>query len=1109
MPRMSVEQAGKPPRAAQTRRSARELGRRAAHAGALLSCLLTISGTLDALSGSASAAGPYWHLDARAIPTDLQPGGEGHILVTLANLSDTTVPGSAVTITDQLPLQLTATAISTHSFASGHNLFNQEEGLTCLSSPTAPSCTWTEPVTSYGIIEMDITVKVNEPPGTVTTLPNEAKVEGGEVPSAATRDPLTVNATQAPFGFERYELALENEDGSTDAQAGSHPFQLTTGLDLNTTVESGVARPAALPKDLHVNLPTGLVGDPAATPRCGSLEFAAVSNFIDRCPPDTVVGIAAVTVTGLSIPGERKPFTMPEPVFNLTPAPGEPARFGFLAIVVPVVLDTRVRSGGDYGVTVSSDNILQTAGLISSLVTVWGVPGDSRHDASRGWPCLYPGSVGTCVASEQLQPRPFLTVPTACGRPLESSVEVDSWPFPGQVSQEAPPLAGKAMALSGCNRLPFDPSLTVQPEAHAASTPTGLNVDLRLPQETTLSASGLAEADLKTTSVTLPQGIQVSPSSASGLEACSEAEIGFQGTDASSTDLFSSTLPEPFCPNGAKIGVAHVKTPLLAHELEGGVYVAAQNANPFGSLLALYIVAQDPVSGVLVKLAGEVHLDEQSGQVVSTFRNTPQVPFEELRLEFFGGARGSLSTPPLCGSYETKALLAPWSGHPPTQSSSSFPITSGPNRSACADPLPFAPSLTAGSTNAQADAFSPFTMTMSREDGDQSLGAVQLHMPEGLLGRLASVTPCSELRASEGTCGPESEIGHVVANVGLGSDPYTISGGKVFVTGPYNGAPYGLSIAEPAKAGPFDLGSGPCDCVVVRSKIEIDPHTSALTITSDPLPTMLDGIPLQLKQVNVTIDRPGFTFNPTNCSQLAITATITSEDGATAPLSMPFEVANCATLPFKPTFTVLTLAKTSKANGASLHVKVTSGPGEANIDKVKVDLPKQLPSRLTTLQKACSDATFNANPASCPGGSVVGAATAVTPVLKSPLTGPAYLVSHAGAAFPDLVIVLQGEGITLQLIGNTDIKKGITISTFNAVPDAPISTFDLVLPEGPHSALAAHGNLCKSKLNMPTAITGQNGAEIKQTTRIAVAGCPKHKKARRAKTHRLRGRAKR
>jgi hypothetical protein len=374
---------------------------------------------------------------------------------------------------------------------------------------------------------------------------------------------------------------------------------------------------------------------------------------------------------------------------------------------------------------------------------------------------------------------------------------------------------------------------------------------------------------------------------------------------------------------------------------------------------------------------------------------------------------------------------------------------------------------------------------------------------------LASVKQCPEPQASQGTCGPDSLIGHTTVSAGLGSDPFTVPTGQVFITGPYKGAPFGLSIAVPAKAGPIDLGSGPCDCVVVRARVEVDPHSAQVTVDSDPLPTILQGIPLQVKHVNVTIDRPGFMFNPTSCEHLAATGTLTGGSGGTSQASVPFQVTNCASLPFKPTFKVSTQAGTSKKNGASLDVKVTSSQGQANIGKVAVMLPKALPSRLTTIQQACPGATFNANPASCPAGSNIGTATAHTPILASAFTGPAYLVSHGGAAFPDLVVILQGEGVKLELTGSINIKKSITSSAFNAVPDAPISSFELNLPEGPHSGLTAvlppkaKGNLCGTSLVMPTTLTGQNGAQIKQNTKIQVTGCGKAKKKKpKAKKHR-------
>jgi hypothetical protein len=609
----------------------------------------------------------------------------------------------------------------------------------------------------------------------------------------------------------------------------------------------------------------------------------------------------------------------------------------------------------------------------------------------------------------------------------------------------------------------------------------------------------LAEANVKDTTVALPAGIALNPAAADGLEACSESQVGLNN------DVGSS------CPESSKVGTVEIVSPLLPEPLVGSAYLAAQNANPFGSLVALYVVAEDPKAGVLVKVAGEVKPDPVTGQLVSTFKDTPQLPFEDFKLHFFGGDRAPLGTPALCGSYTTQASIAPWSGNPATESSSTFNIISGPNGGACASPLPFSPSLTAGTTSIQAGGFSPFTMTMSREDGQQNLQAIQLKMPPGLSGLLSSVKLCGEPQASEGLCGPDSEIGETIVSVGLGGDPFSVRGGKVFVTEGYEGAPYGLSIVNPAKAGPYDLEKDtPCDCVVVRAKIEVDPTTAALTITSDnsgpyKIPTILDGIPLQIKHVNVMINRPGFTFNPTNCSPMSIRGSLSSTQGATSALSVPLQVTNCAVLGFKPGFSVSTAGKTSRAKGASLHVKLTypKAPfgSQANISKVKVDLPKQLPSRLTTLQKACTDATFNQNPANCPSESRIGTAKATTPLLPVPLTGPVYFVSHGGAKFPELVIVLSGYGTTIQLRAETFISpQGITSSTFRTVPDAPVGTFELTLPQGKFSALAATGNLCTSKLKMPTAFTAQNGATIKQSTPIGVTGCPKHKaKVKKAK----------
>lgn len=1073
----------------------------------------------------ALAQGPRWQLSSSSIPTDLPPGGKGEITVLAWNLGGTAAANDegAVTLTDELPPGFTATAIRSHTFLQGDEAPSVYEPLKCALTP-APNCTWSktlalfgESLTSYGLLEMTITVKVGASSGVVT---NEARIEGGEAPSQAVREPLSVDAAPAPFGVQRYELRPENEDGSLDTQAGSHPFALITTLGLNTAFQPGVVKSEALPKDLQVNLPPGLVGNPNAVPQCTAAQFTTMIQEGNLCPPDTAVGVVAVTIREPNgkLAGKNEPVTRAEPLFNLTPAPGEPARLGFVGVIIPIVLDTSVRSGGDYGVTVASDNILQTVELLSSRVTVWGVPGAANHDAARGWGCLDPhlGIREPCTPAAASS-TPFLTMPTSCETPLESSVEGDSWAAPGKASEVAQPFLytladedGRPLHLGGCGSLPFTPSLSATPETHAASTPTGLHVNVNVPQETTLSTNGLAEADVRDTTVALPQGMQISPASANALQACSEAQVGFQHIDAGGTSLFSPTLPEPFCPEASKVGVVHIKTPLLPHELEGGVYLAAQNANPFSSLLALYIVAKDAVSGVLVKLAGEVHLDERTGQLVSMFANTPQLPFEELSLDFFGGQRGPVSTPPACGAYTTTTSFVPWSGGPPASPSSSFDVTSGPAGGACPpNPQAFTPSFSAGSANLLAGAFTPFEMTIGRPDGDQALQTLSMRLPKGLAAMLSTVKACQEPQVVENACGPESLIGYSTASSGLGAEPYTLPG-QVFLTGSYKGAPFGLSVVTPAVAGPFNLGT-----VTVRSTIDVNPETAAVTITSDPFPTMLQGIPVQLKQIHVVVNRPGFQFNPTSCEPMQIKAALGGSEGAGAAVSSPFEVSDCASLPFKPKLTASAGGRGSKRNGTSFAVDIKSpGFGQANIAKVELQIPLQLPSRLDTLQKACLAKVFQANPAGCDEGSIIGSATVHTPVLSSPLRGPAYLVSHGGAAFPDIELVLQGEGVTLILDGKTDIKKGITYSRFESAPDAPFTNFQTSFPAGPHSVLgvnvpqAARFSLCGRSLAMPTVITAQNGEVIKQRTRVTLTGCAKGKPKRHTnKKHRAKKRS--
>jgi hypothetical protein len=1081
---------------------------------ALLGLLVLVLAVCGASSAYASA--PRWQLSLATAPTNLSPGGEGQLALIATNIGDGAADGASapVTITEKLPPHLIATSVLPYPFTTAGYLAVSGEPECALPSSTTVQCSWSgpTPLAPYEAIATRVDVKAE--PGASSGEQIEGAITGGEAASTAVSTPLTIDSTPTPFGVTTFEAQPENEDGTPDSQAGSHPFQYTTTIAFNQALAANrsfghLPSVPALVKDLDLELPPGLIGNPTSVAQCTSVEFETLrSANVNLCPAATAIGVAIATIEE---PDNQGITTIPVPVFNLVPENGEPARFGFEALGVPVVLDTRIRAGRDYGVDVEVADVPELAGLISSTVVIWGVPGDARHDPSRGWSCLHSFAGGACVPSGETSPPAFLSMPTSCRNQAPTILRTDAWNDPGAfLAREYSPTTpqGEALQPSGCNKPSFDPSFSVTPETDATSTPTGMTVGVHVPQEGTTSATGVASADVKNTTVSLA-GLQVNSASADGLEACPEGEpggVGFTGLSelqpGMRTATFTETLPagwetgEGFCPNASKVGTVEIETPLLAKPLQGAVYLAQQNANPFSSLLALYIVAENKASGVHVELAGKVSPDPNTGQLTSTFENTPQLPFEELKLHFFGGSRAPVATAASCGTYTSTASFTPWSGAEPATPQASFDLGSGPYDAPCANPPPFSPSLTAGTSDIQAGAFAPFTTSFSRQDSDQELGAVSMRPPAGLLGMLSRVTPCPEAQAALGTCSSESEIGHISVSVGLGETPYTVAPGKVFITGPYKGAPYGLSIAEPAKAGPFDLGEGPCDCIVVRAKIEVDPNTAALTVTSDSLPRILQGIPLEIKRVEVNVDRPGFTFNPTDCKPLAINAVLQSQEGATAPISVPFQVANCATLPFKPKLTASTKGQASKANGASFAVKLESkGLGQANIAKVRLQLPKALPARLTTLQKACTERVFDANPASCPQGSVIGEATIHTPVVKSPLTGPAYLVSHGGAAFPDVEFVLQAEGITLVLDGKTQIKKEITYSNFESAPDAPFTVFEALLPVGPHSALTANlpekdkFNLCKASLSMPTEIVGQNGAVTKQNTTIAVTGC--------------------
>ncbi len=863
------------------------------------------------------------------------------------------------------------------------------------------------------------------------------------------------------------------------SRAGEHP-DLRVAFALN---QEPPGTPTGYVKDIGLSLPPGLVADSAATPRC---SMGLVLR--ELCPPEDAVGVAEIT-TGLppefELTNKATAF-----VYNIEPYADEPAAFAFFAASLPVRLDTSLSPTSHYGMTLSATDLSDAHPVISTAVTLWGIPADHNgpechlNEVTKEEECVKFGGPG-------VGPRlPFLSNPVKCGSLPESNLSLESWQEPSAPPAEA---SGKLAPITSCEGLQFEPAIKIAPESKVEHEPTAYEIAVQMPSDQ--SPDGRAAAELKNARITLPTDTVISPSATTGLQACSDAQ--FEPPVAGEPKSADESRAE--CPSASLIGSVAIKTPLLAEAMKGALFLGTPECGPCTGRDAeagrmIRVLVQAAGSGVLVKLHGSISVDQSTGRLALAIDESPQLPLEELKLTLNGGSTALLANPSDCGvSLKGSAQLTPYSSETATEVSGAPIALTG-----CQAPR-FAPGFTAGTVSNQAAGFSPAVVSISRTDQDQALERFTVKMPPGLLGLLSKVPACPPAAAQAGACPAQSQVGAVNVAAGPGEAPLQLKG-SVFLTGPYGGAPFGLSIVVPAQAGPIDLGT-----INIAAGIEVNPATAALTIVSGQVPQSLAGIPLQIRALTLDIDREGFIVNPTDCRPQAIDATLASAQGSTAAVATHFQVAGCAKLAFKPRLTALADAKTTRLGGAYVHVKVVSGPGQANVGKVKLDLPRALPSRLTTLQGACLEATFKADPAHCPTGSILGTGAVTTPFLRGLLTGPIYLVSHGGRAFPDLDAVLQGEGVTLILTGTAGFARGGSYEAFRTLPDAPISTLDLMFPRSAHSAFAANVNLCKRALRMPVEITGQNGAVVKQTTTIAVAGCPGHGRsssARRARARR-------
>lgn len=860
-------------------------------------------------------------------------------------------------------------------------------------------------------------------------------------------------ADPADFRLETAEASLST------AEAGAHP-DFTTNFEVATDPNStpnafGLHDAYGATKDVTIDLPAGLMGSLNAVPPCSVAQLASWNLPEGGCPNASQVGTTVVYAYGLA-----QAFT--EPVYLMEP-PGDGrsvARLGFIAGLYTTLVEASVRSESDYGITARVENASSTQRLVKAETKLWGVPGAAVHDTERQTPKeAFNGATASPPRDPGIPPVPFLTNPTSCGAPLSVRISVDSWTLPDEISSLDAPLP----PINGCDKVLFSPTLNVEPTERAAGQPSGLDTTLSLPQDE--SPSGRATAALRDAVVTLPEGLKLNSSAADGLVGCDAQQVGYQQPGPS------------HCPDAARIGTAEFDVPALTRPVHGFIYQRAPEA---GHLFRIWLVSDE--LGVHVKIPGEIEADHETGQLTSVFLDTPQVPLRTLKLHFKDGSRAPLTTP-ACGTYETQFEFRPWTGRAPV--SGVTPMTIDRN---CAAPG-FAPGLAAGATIPLAGRFSPFVTTVTLGEGEQDLSSVETKLPAGVLAKLSGVEVCPDSGAASGACPAGSRIGSVTVATGAGSTPLWIpQPGKaptaLYLAGPYDGAPYSIVFVVPAQAGPFDLGT-----VVTRAAIRIDPESAEVTVKSDPLPQILEGVPVVYRTISVSIDRPGFTRNPTGCGEEATAGTFTSMQGATATASSRFAVGGCRGLDFEPKLSLSFKGAMRRAKFPALKSVLTfpRGGDQADISRAEVLLPSSEQIENSHIGTPCTRVEFAAQ--ACPASSVLGTARAITPLLDQPLSGAVYFRTNGGARpLPDIVADLRGQ-IHVVLVGYVDSvhRKGGKVqirTTFGAVPDAPVSKFVIELAGGRKGWLVNSANLCRHRQRATARFTGHNGAVHNLSPRV-------------------------
>jgi hypothetical protein len=870
---------------------------------------------------------------------------------------------------------------------------------------------------------------------------------------------LSLTAVAASAGsagaaeFDKYAVEAVSAALSS-TQAGAHADFTTT---FKLTREKG--EPFAKTRDIEVHLPPGMIGNPQGIERCTVAQLGNAPTE-SECPVASQVGISAVTAS------EPIPGTFFEPLYNMTPPGGDiVARFGFFAVIYPAFINVRV-DPTDYSLVASIEGAPSGAGFLEATTTLWGVPAATAHDKERLTPeeAVQGESPVEGVEIDQ-PPAPFLSNPTDCSLTRQISVTARSYQLPGQHSTLSAPFP----QITGCGKLEFAPTFSATPTNPEAAAPTGLDATLRIPQDET--PDGLATSTLKGAVVTLPEGMSINPAAGDGLDACSDEQVGFGRNEAS------------HCPAAAKIGSAEIEVPALEDTLRGSVY---QRTPVPGRLFGLWLVTDE--QGVHLKLPAEIQANPLTGRLTTVFNGipalggNPQVPVEELRLHVFGGPRAPLATPSRCGTYRTHYAFAPWSGRPAAENDAAMQITSGCDKGG------FDPGLVAGTKSLRAGSYSPFTFTLTRADGESNPQTIALHLPQGLLAKLGGVPLCSEAQASTGACPADSQVGSIAAAAGVGGAPLWIpQPGKAataaYLAGPYKGAPYSIVSVVPAQAGPFDLG-----LVVNRAAINVDPETALATITTDPLPQILEGVPIAYRTLHVEVTRDKFTLNPTSCAPKQISATVVAVDGSVAQPSDAFQATNCAKLSYAPKLKLAFTGETKRTGNPGVKAVLTQKPNQANTAAATVLLPKSQFIDNSHISNPCTRVQFVAE--ACPKGSILGTVKAKSPLLDHPLKGKVYFRSNGGdRELPDLVADLRGQ-IRITLVGFIDSVNGRVRTRFLSVPDAPVSRFEMKLFAGKRSLIENSENLCRTGRRAEIRLKGQNG-RAQVTTPAISAPCGK------------------